>query len=262
VRNMSNFRVFLVKEFMENLRTKRLLVLACVFLFFAMTSPLLTRYMGEFFAMIMPAGDEMGAAVIAAMGTPTWEDSYIQLYGNLGQIGALTVLLLFMGSILREKRSGSADLVFTKGLGPTAFVLAKFTAAGALTLAMTLVSTLVGYIYTLILFEYGGSIGNVLLGGLAFGIFLMMMLAIVLLCSALAKSTAISAVLGLAAFVFFGFTSVIPRIGRLSPGNLMASSPISLTLGEFPDGFVIMLIITTAITILSLLAAAKITAIT
>ena len=257
---MHNFRAFLGKELMENLRTKRLLVMVCVFLFFAISSPLLTRYMGEFFAMLLPGEDEMSQALVAAMGDPTWMDSYVQLYGNLSQIGALTVLLLFMGIILREKRSGSADLVFTKGLSPFTFVMAKFTMAGLMTLAVTLVSVVVGYVYTLLLFDYGGNIGNVLLGGLAFGIFLLMMLAITILCSAFAKSTAVSAVLGLAAFFFFIFISAIPRIGRFSPGNLLAGIPIDITLGNSPDGFAISVIVAAVITAIALWAAARITA--
>jgi len=257
---MNNFRAFLGKELMENLRTKRLLVMLCVFLFFAISSPLLARYMGELFALLLPGEDEMSQSLLAIMGEPVWMDSYGQLYANLGQLGALTVLLLYMGSILREKRDGSADLVFTKGLGSGAFVLAKFTVAGALTLGVTLASVLVGYIYTLLLFGYGGNIIDVLLGGLAFGAFLLMLLAVTLLCSAVAKSTAVSAVLGLSVFFLLIFISALPRIGRFSPGNLLASGPFEITLGHSPDGFAVMMAITIAITVISLWAAAGITA--
>jgi len=256
---LNNYFTFLGKELTENLRTKKLLVLVCVFLSFAMTSPLLTRFMGEFFALLLP-GDE-AEAMLAMFGTPVWIDSYVQLYGNLGQIGAITVLLLFMGSILKEKSSGTADLVFTKGLQPAAFVLAKFTIAGVLVLVTTLISVLVGYVYTVVLFEYGGNIGNVLLGGLVFGVFLLMIVAIIMLCSSFVKSTAISAVLGFSAFFFFIVLTAIPRIGVFTPGMLMASSPISFTLGQVPDGFLVSLIVTIAITILSLWAATKLTAI-
>ncbi|MCL2840432.1 MAG: ABC transporter permease [Defluviitaleaceae bacterium] len=260
MRLFNNYRAFLGKELMENLRTKKFLVMICVFLSFAMTSPLLTRFMGEFLAFMLPGEDEMAMAMANAMGTPTWVDSYIQIYGNLGQIGAITVLLLFMGIILREKRSGTADLVFTKGLQPSAFVLAKFTMAGILILITVIASVLIGYIYTLVLFEYGGNLGHVFLGGLVFGVFMLMMLAIIMLCSAIARSTAISAVLGFFAFFFFIVLSAIPVIGVFTPGTLMAGSPIEITLGHTPDRFIIAFISTILITVLSLLAATKVTA--
>jgi len=257
---MHNYFAFLGKELMENLRTKKLLVLVCVFFSSAITSPLLTRYMGEFFALLLPADDEIGQLMAAALGAMTWADSYAQLYGNLGQMGALTILLLFMGIILREKSSGTADLVFTKGLQPSVFVLAKFTVSGLITLAVTFASVLIGYVYTLLLFEYAGSLVHVLMGGLVFGVFLLMMLAVITFCSAIAKSTPISAVLGLAAFMFFGFTAIIPRIGRFSPGTLMAAFPLEITAGRMPDGLGVNIAITVAIAIVSLWGATAVSA--
>ena len=257
---MHNYLAFLGKEFMESIRTKKLLVLICVFFFFAITSPLLTRYMGEFFALLIPSYDEMGQLLVAAMGEMTWVDSYAQLYGNLGQMGALTILLLFMGIVLRERSTGTADLVFTKGLQPSVFVLAKFTVSGVITLAVTLVSILISYVYTLLLFEYGGNLGHVLAGGLVFGVFLLMMLAVIILCSSLAKSTAVSAVFGLSAFVFFGFITIIPRLGQFSPGALMAAYPLDVTFGSIPEGIGINIIVAIAITVLALWGATVISA--
>jgi len=259
---MNSYATFLVKELVENLRAKRLLALVCVFMFFAVASPLLARYIGEFFALLMPAGDDDAAQALAAafLGEPNWQESYAQFYGNIGQIGTLTVILLFMGTILREKRDGTADLVFTKGLSPSAFVLAKFTAAGLLTTATAVAAALVCHAYTLLLFGSGARTGHALLGALGLAVFLLMMLAVVTLCSALAKSAAASAIMGLFAFLAFGFTSVIPRFGRFSPGSLMASIPVETTLGGQAGDFAANVAVAAAMAALSLWGAARVTA--
>ena len=255
---MSNYYTFLGKELMENLRTKKVLVLACVFAFFAITSPLLARYLIEFIGLFA-GGDEMMETMIAAMGTPHWSESYMQLYSNFSQIGSITIILIYMGTIMREKSSGTADLVFTKGLSPTAFVLAKFTVAGIIIIIATMASVFIAYVYTLMLFEDGGQIGNVLVSGLIFTVFLLMLLAINMLFSALAKSSGTCAVFGLLTYFALALSTILMRIGQYSPGALM-SSPLQVSTGTYPDGLVVSIIVAVVFTVLSLWAAVSLTA--
>ena len=249
---MANYFVFLQKEMTENLRTKKVLALACVFLFFAFSSPLLARFMQEFMAWAMAgeAGVEV-EALLAMIPPPVWVDSYAQFYGNMSQIGAITIVLLFMSTVLREKRSGTADLVFSKGLSAASFILAKFTLASALAVICLIVSVLVAYLYTYILFEYAGQMLHVLMGGLAYGLFLLMVLSVVILCSAIAKSTALSAVLGFFSFIFLLLINSIPRVGRFFPGNL-ASRNLEITMGTYYGELVINIIAAIAVITLSL----------
>lgn len=249
---MNGYFAFLGKETMENLRTKKLLVLGCVFLFFAISSPLLGRFMGEFLAMLMPADDELGQAMIAVMSDPTWTDSFAQFYNNMSQIGTIAVILVFMGTILREKRSGSIDLVFTKGLSPGAFVLSKFTVAAIVITIVNLAAILVCYFYTQVLFDEIGQISYVILGGLIFNIFLLLLLALTMFCSALAKSTATSAVLSLMVFFVIIFASALPTVGRYLPGTFGLQDALSITLGEIPQDLIIALVVAFAFIVVSL----------
>ncbi|MCL2204560.1 MAG: ABC transporter permease [Defluviitaleaceae bacterium] len=230
---MNHFLVLLEKEAREILRTKKLLVLVCVFLFFAFISPLLARFMGEFFEFLLPAAE--AEQFMALFPAPTWIDSYVQFYSNATQMGTIVIILLFMGLILREKRSGTADLVFCKGVSPASFVLAKFTVAGIAALLCLLVAILINYGYTVFLFGEGGALGHVMAGAGAYGLFVLLILAWVILASTLAKSTGISAVLGFMGFMGLLALSAIPRLGRFVPGGLMTQN-IPLTLGNFyPD---------------------------
>lgn len=255
---MSSFITFVRKEITESLRTKRVLVISCVFLFFAISGPLLARYIVEFLGLF--AGiDELTDGLLMALPAPHWSDAYTQFYANIGQVGALTIMLVFIGIILREKRTGTADLVLTKGLSPTVFVLSKFTVAAGITIAITFISLGVSHIYTLLLFDQGGDIGNVLLGGAAFSVFLIFLLGITVMLSAMAKSTGTGAVLGIVAYFIVMASTVFIGIGRYSPGTLMMS-PIEISIGHIPAELPIVIFNSIVITAISLWGAVVMTA--
>lgn len=253
---MSSYKTFLRKELTENMRTKRILVLACVFLFFAITGALMARYMGEFFAMILPADDAATPLLIEALGNPRWEEAYIQLYGQLGQIGILAVLFMYMGTVQREIRTGTASLMFSKGLGFTPFILAKFTMAGLITTVITIVSVLVTYVYTFLLFEEAGQIGNVIFGSLIYSAATLMMLAVVIMCSSFTKSSAVSGGLSFGAFFLLVAISAIPRIGVYTPFSLFGF-PVAVSLGDVPGQLLACVLIAAGLAVVSLFIAVR-----
>ena len=245
----SRYWVFLGKEITESIRTKRLLVLACVFIILTIIGVLMARYAGEIIAALMRA--DGATQMVIEMPPPVWTDSYAQLYSGLTEMGMIGVIMLFMGIILREKNSGTIDLIFAKGLSPASFVLAKFTVAGIALLLVLLASIFVAYGYTMVLFEYAGRVGDVLMGGVSFGVFLLMMLAIVMLWSAVAKSTAISAVLGLASFFAIMLLDFIPVVGRFMPASLMSHAAV-LSAGESYTDMAIHVLVAAAVIAVSL----------
>jgi ABC-2 type transport system permease protein len=245
----NHFFVFLEKETRENLRTKKLLVMGCVFLFFAFTSPLLARYMGEFFELLLPAAE--AEQFMALFPAATWVDSYAQFYGNISQVGVIVIVLMFMSLVLREKRLGTADLVFCKGVSPAPFLLAKFVVAVCAALVCLFAAILVNFGYTVMLFGEGGQIGHVLAGAAAYGVFIIMTIAWVILASTLAKSTAISAVLGFLGFIGVLTLSAVPRVGRFLPGGLISNNT-SITAGYFYPDFAAHLGVAVGLTVLFL----------
>jgi len=246
---MSKYLICLKKEFTENLRTKKFFVLICVFAFFAMLSPFISRYMNEFLLMVL--GQEDAAGLIQIFPEPYWTDSYVQLYGNLTQIGILTVMLLFMDAVLREKRRGTTDIVFTKGVSTATFILSKYTAAVSLSWASLFIAVFITYFYTHLLFGYAGNIGNVLMGAFAFGILLSMMQALGLLASTIAKSTAMSAITSFSFFLVVILLSYIPRIGTWLPGGLMIGN-MQLTLGNMYNEFAVNILLAVGVVIVAL----------
>lgn len=236
--NMDIFLTFSRKEFVESMRTKRILVLGCIFLLFAITGALLGRYMGEFFALIIPGDDAMGQALLEAAINPTWHDSFIQYYSNVSQIGVFAVLLMYMGTVQREVRSGTANLMFTKGLGHGTFIITKFTMGLIITSLISVIAAFVTHIYTVMLFDGAGSVGDLLAGAAIFSIAIAMILSITILGSAFAKSSAGAGGIGFGIYFLLLVASAIPRVGRFVPFALFNHS-LSVTIGYTPDTLLI-----------------------
>ena len=233
---MRNFTVLLGKELREHIRTKKLLVLACVFVSFAILSPMMARFMGELFEFLLPASD--AELFMAIMPPPMWHDAYTQFYSNMAQIGAIVTIILFMGLIHREKKSGTLDLLFCKGVTPESLVLSKFAVSVGMVLLALFAAILVNYGYTVYLFEEGGQLCHVLLGAGAYGIFLVTIISWVIFASTVAKSTATAAVLGFIGYALVLILSSLPTIGDYLPGGL-AGYNTALSMGYVYDEFAV-----------------------
>lgn len=253
---MSNYLIFLRKEITENLRTKRLLVLACVFISFAMLSPLMARFMGEIFAALMPADDEASQAIIEMLSNVHWTESFAQLYGNFTQIGIFAMIFMYMSSIQREVKTATASLMFSKGLGRTAFVLAKFSAASIVLFIVVAAAIAVNYAYTVLLFEDIGYMSDIVFGGVSFFVGTVAMLAVVLLCSAVTKGAPASAGLSIGAYFAFFILGALPRINVVSPTGLF-NAALTLTFGNTHENLLLTFASSLLIVAISLFAAVR-----
>jgi len=228
---MHNFMTFVGKEFTETLRTKRLIILACVFAFVAFISPMMARFMMEIITLAVPA-EEMAEMMdmLAAIPDPHWSDSYGFFNQNMAQFGVFAIILLFMGAILDEKRRGTAALMMMKGLNHTRFVFAKFSVASLVIFITLVMAVLINHLYTYILFEEAAAFGDVMWGLLAYQLFAMFMLAITYFFSTIAKSAPTAAIFSILAFMILAIVSVMQNVGDASP-YVMGARSLELTLG-------------------------------
>jgi len=237
---MGSFIVFLQKEWIEMIRTKRLLILLCIFVFFGILGPVVTRYTPDILNLAM------GAEMEITLPPVTWADSWGQLYGNLAQVGGICIILLFMGCITGEKQSGSTALTLTKNLSHTGFVMAKFIAMTAAIIVSMIVTVAVCYGYTYLLFGFAGNIVNVILGAVIFIVFMLTVLGFTILASALSKNTTNSAIIALFSFIILSVSAYLPWIGSMMPGMLLAKTTI-ITVGEKPGEIIFALLISLCI---------------
>ena len=210
------FWVALRKELLEQWRSYRLLVAAAVLVSFGFSSPLLAKLTPEIIRLL-PNGDSIAGLIPPA----TALDAVLQYVKNMSQFAVLLALLLTMGAVAQEKERGTAAMMLVKPLPRWSFLLAKF-AALAVTFALSLALAGLGaYYYTGLLFgpqDFGrwAALDGLLL------VFVLVYVALTLLCSVIARSQAAAGGLALGLIIVLAVPGAIPQIGRYLPGELVS----------------------------------------
>jgi ABC-2 type transport system permease protein len=203
------------KEWMEYLRTYRLLVVAVVLVFFGLTSPLLAKFTPEIISLI-PGGTDISILIPI----PTVWDAVAQYVKNMTQFGIILALLLTMGAVAQEKDKGTAAMILVKPMPRGAFLDAKFLAMAAMFAICLIAAGLACYYYTLLLFEAMDILRWLVLNAMLF-LYIMVYVALTLFCSTLTKSQAVAGGVALGLMVFLGLIGAIPGLGKYLPGELI-----------------------------------------
>jgi ABC-2 type transport system permease protein len=204
------------KELQQQWRTKRVLVVAAVFLLFGMGSPLLARFTPELLSSI--EGAEQFAGLIPR---PTNVDALSQYIKNLTQFGFIMAVLLGMASVAGEKERGTVAMILSKPMPRWAFLLSKFVAQAFVYAAGFVLAGLGAYYYTSILFD-PLVLGPFMFGNLLLLIWLLVFAALTLLASTIASTTGAAAGLALLGSVLLLLTGSVPKIGIFAPSGLVA----------------------------------------
>jgi ABC-2 type transport system permease protein len=204
------------KEWLELIRTYRLLIVAIVLVFFGLTSPLLAKYTPEIIKLI-PGGE----AISQVIPPPTVWDAVAQYVKNMTQFSIILALLLTMGTIAQEKDKGTAAMMLVKPMPRSAFIGAKFLASGTMFAICLLAAGLACYYYTLLLFEAMDILRWLSLNALLF-VYVMVFVALTLFCSTLTKSQAGAGGIALGLMVVLGLIGAIPNLGKYLPGELIS----------------------------------------
>jgi ABC-2 type transport system permease protein len=222
------FGPMLRKELLEAWRTYRLPVVAGLFLVLGITSPLVTKYLPEIIRTFAPAGFEV------TIPPATVADVLDQYLKNLVQFGALTAILVTMGSVAAEKERGTAAFVLEKPVSRPAFLGAKIVAAGTLFAVAVGLGTAGAWAYTAMLFEAPPVLPWI---GMAAVIWLstMVYVALTFLGSVLTSSSLGAAGIAFGALIALSLASIVPALSTWLPAGL-AGVAKAAALGSFgPD---------------------------
>lgn len=133
---MSGYIAFIKKEFTENMKNYRFLILFAVFLIFGIMSAFLAKFTPEILSAL--------AADMEMTSEPVALDAWKQFYKNISGVGFSAFIIMFGSCLSNEYSKGTLVLMVTKGLSRKAVILAKYTVAAAL---MT-ISYWIGYAST------------------------------------------------------------------------------------------------------------------
>lgn len=204
------------KELLQQWRTKRVIVVAAVFAFIGLLSPLAAKFTPEIIRMV--PGAEQFADLIPE---PSIADVMAQYVKNLTQFGFMIAILLGMGAIAGEKEKGTAALILSKPMPRWAFVCSKFTAQTLIYVAGFAISTLCAFYYTWFLFG-PVDVGAFMFSNLLLLAWFMTYVAVTLTGSALTRSVGAAAGVGLGGAVLLMLSGSLPWFGPLMPGGLVA----------------------------------------
>lgn len=228
---MTGIGPLLRKELLEQWRTRRLPVVAIVFLVMGIGSPFLARYTAE---LIQAIG---GVPFDIQFPTPTIKDAAEQTLKNVGQAGILVAILLAMGSVATEKERGTAALILSKPASRGAYLLAKL-AGITFTLSFSLVlASAAAWFYTALLFEqpsvlgWAGMTALLLLALVAYA-------ALTFLGSTLTRSAIAAAGIGVGGLVVVGLVSTLPNVSPYTPAGISGAPAIAVALGTETGGLV------------------------
>lgn len=211
---MASFVVLLKKELRGNLRTYRLLIVVALFFVLGLGTPLLLNYVDAF----LPSDD--GGMVLPEFTAADVANEYIS---SIGQFGLIAAILLAMGSLARERESGTAAMTLSKPVGRGAFVGAKLTALGLVFGVGLAVGALGCYAYTVVLFGRL-SASQFLLGNLVAALYILVCLAVTLMYSAFFRNQLAAGGLALMTLIALAATAGLQAVKGYSPGGLIAWS--------------------------------------
>jgi ABC-2 type transport system permease protein len=212
---MKGFIPLLRKEIQEQLKLYRLVIVGGIFVFFGISDPIMLKYLPEILKM---AGS---GQMVIQLPTTTAAQSLAEYAGNIGQIGALIAVLVAMGCIANELKSGTAVMTLSKPVSRSAFVTAKLLAMSMTFLVSMILGSLFCFGYTVWLIH--GSVVMPFIGlNLLLGLFLVFCLAVTLFFSSMYKSGLAAGGLAIGVVIVQAIISSIPIIGNFMPGKLLS----------------------------------------
>ena len=217
---MKAFFAFFKKELTESARSGKLLFLAILFFAFGVMNPAIAK-LTPWLLEIMSEELE-GSGMIVTEVTVDAMASWTQFFKNV-PMALIAFVLMYGGIFTREYESGTLVLMLTKGLARYKVLLAKSLLLFSFWTAGYFLCFVVTYGYNA--YFWDNSIAkNLMPAVMNQWIFGMWIIALTVLFSVLAKSSA-GVLLGTGACAFAAYLiSLLPKVKRFSPASLMNSA--------------------------------------
>lgn len=210
---MNGFKTLLKKEWMEQIRTFRLLIVSSIFLFFGLLTPVMIKYLPEIIKM---AGSDIG---VIELPEPTALQSLLEYSSTVLQMGLITAVLVSMGAIAGERSRGTAAMTLSKPAGISAFVTTKLAAISFSFIIGLILGGTGAYFYTWMLIDEGnitGFIGQTAL----LAVYLIFCITTTLFFSAVFRNSLAAAGVSIAVLLGTSALGAIPWLSRVMPSSL------------------------------------------
>lgn len=236
---MSGYIAFVKKEFIENMKNYRFLIMFAVFLIFGITSAFLAKFTPEILSALA-ADMEMSSKPVAL-------DAWKQFYKNISGVGFSAFIILYGSCLSSEYSKGTLVLMVTKGLSRSAVIFAKYTVAAVLMTISYWASFATTYGYTAYLWQ-GTTLSHVALAAFSLWVIGFLYLSILMLGCVIFKQTFTSILFAGGVIAIISLLGMIKPLSKFSP-FILTSKNLDLisgtaTISEFITPMVISVIMT------------------
>jgi ABC-2 type transport system permease protein len=234
-------------EWLRLIRTRRLIALLGVYLFFGLTGPLTARYLSQILGSLGTEG------VRVEFPDPKPADGIAQFVGNISQIGLLVVVLVAASALAFDARREMAVFLRTRIGSVRAIVLPAYAVTTGAAVAALLLGSLAAW------YETGVLLGALpvarMLAGIGFGaVFLAFAVAAVALVAALVRGVLATAGVTLIVLLTMAILGNFGDLGRWLPTTL-AGAAAGLVDDTSPDYYLPATVVAVVLTIAALAAA-------
>lgn len=245
---MKSYWAFTKKEFIESIRTYKLLIMIVVFLILGTMSPLIAKFTPEILDGMESSSMQVSVMEIGAI------DSWTQYYKNVPLIGLILLVIIYSGMLSNEIGKGTLINILTKGMKRTTVIVSKMTVSIIIWTISYILAFAVTYAYT-VYYWPDDVLENIVVSALFVWAFGIMILSFIMLGSVIIKGTTGGLLLpgGMLAVMFVG--NFFPEFAEYNPMYLVTQNTSLLNeIVELSD-FCKPCLVCIALTICSLISA-------
>lgn len=219
---MNQWVGFLKKEWVESVKTYKLLLVVVIFSILGILNPFTAKITPFIMESFMPEGVALDLPEITAL------DSWMQFYKNMPQMGLIVFLLLFSTMMSKEFEKGTLVILLTKGLRRSTVITTKFFMALCYwTLAITLAFSIT-YAYTAFYWNQS-QLQHVLFAASCLYVFGILLLAVTLWGNTVFASSYGGILVTLIGVISLFIIAIFPKSSSWNPLELMTAGPLLLT---------------------------------
>jgi len=203
-------------EWLRLVRTRRLVAILGIYLFFGLTGPLSARYLSAILGRVGPPG------VKIELPPPVPADGVTQFVSNASQIGLLVVILVAASALAFDARREMAVFVRTRVDSVREILVPAFTVNAAAAIAGFVVGSLAAWYETAVLL--GGLPPGRTLLGIAYGsLYLVFAVAMVAAVAAVVRGVLAAAGIAVTILLVLAVVGNIGAAGRWLPTSLVGA---------------------------------------
>lgn len=234
---------------MENWRNKKLVWVPLVIILLAIMDPITNYYLPQIMESVGGLPD--GTTIELPNFAPS--EVIMMSLGQFSSLGVLVIVLISMGTIAGERKSGVIELILVKPVAYLNFITAKWAALLVLVWGSLILGLLASWYYITIL--YGDlSFGSLLLVVIFYGLWLTLVVTLSIFFNTLFKSTGVVGFLTILTIMLMSMvTKIFGHILAWSPNNMSDHIFDMLMMGDISMELVATAIVTIILSVVLLI---------